>query len=161
MNRRKFIKTTTLIGAGLTIAPATVMAKPKRDLWHIGMSLPAEMRKAHELMVAHNYYWFNLFGMEPVDDAPYTQSEYLETFLDTSTKISIRMYHEGEHWMLQDQHGKWKVVHKGWVQEWLSRMIYAQKRGMSYQGCAVLNGTKTTHTFVCQDGSLHKIVVGE
>jgi hypothetical protein len=152
MNRRDFIKTTAILSAGLAIAPARVLAEPKRALWYIGISLPEEMREAHELMLSHGYYWFNLFGMEPADDDPYTQSEYLHTFLDTTTKISVRMYHTGEHWMLQNPDGKWKVAHRSWVNDILSKMIYAQKRGLTYEN-TTYNGRKYTHIFKVKDGS--------
>jgi hypothetical protein len=157
MNRREFVKTVGLITAGAVIAPALSFSAKTYPLRHIGIPLPEELREAHEFMLEQGYYWHNLFGRNNLpDDADYTQSEYLRTFLDTNTKIAIRQYHEGEHWMVQDPAGKWTVIHRSWIKDILYRLVYAQERGLTYKG-NTYDGRKYKYTFRCKDGSFFNI----
>jgi hypothetical protein len=156
MNRRDFIKTTAIVSVGLAIAPAVVWADSKQAVWHVGIPLPEELREAHQFMLDQGYSWFDLFGKEPVDDDPFTQSEYLHNQFDTTTKITVRQYHTGEHWMLQNPEGKWRVVHKSWVKDVLHNLVYAQKQGFTYKG-AIYNGINNIDTFIRPDGSILEI----
>ena len=161
MDRRKFIKTIGVITAGVVLLPTLGFTKEDKltsyPLRHIGIPLPEELREAHEFMLEQGYYWFNLFGRSNLPDvADYTQSEYLRTFLDTNTKISIRMYHEGEHWMIISPVWNQSVVHRSWTMDVLRKLVYAQERGLIFKS-NIYDGCKYTDTFQCRDGSLFSI----
>jgi hypothetical protein len=156
MNRRDFIKTMG-VSAALLALPISIWAKSnEHTVWSIGIPLPKEMREVHQFMLNQGYYWFNLFACAPTDDDPYTQSEYLYNRFDTTTKITVRQYHTGEHWRLQDHTGKWVTIHKSWAKEYLQRLCYAQQNNFIYKG-VTYDGIKNTHMFTRPDGLILKI----